>query len=292
MNNKTGKVIGFTYKQVITSKWFCMITILGIIGEFMGTQADKLLGIMAGGEIQNVSNAASVTDPSEIQFYLSFGIVITLFLLILIYGANIANSIVEEKSGRIIETLLCYVKPVELLAGKLFGFVAGIITQMALWIGYFLVLKNTIGYPEAFLASGINLSPQLLLLICGSMIFGFVMYAAAFVALASFADNAQDSTQLMLPVGVIIMAAYFLSLSAMNGSAGPVVSVLSYAPFFSSIMMFTRVDLLNISWGITVLNLLVQAVEMFLVIIVCSQIYRYGVVRYGMRKISLSIFKQ
>lgn len=286
MNNKTGKVIGFTYKQVITSKWFCMITILGIICEFLVTQADKLFGVTAGGEVQNAAAAASVADPSETQFYLSFGIVITLFLLILIYGANIANSIVEEKSARIVETLLCYVKPVELLAGKIFGFVAGIITQMALWALYFLVLKNTIGYPEFFSASGISLSPQLILMICGSMIFGFVMYAAAFVALASFADNAQDSTQLMLPVGSIIMAAYFLSLSAMNGSAGPVVSALSYAPFFSSIMMFTRLDLLNVSWGTTALNLIVQAIEMIFVIIICSQIYRYGVVRYGMRKIS------
>ena len=31
MNNKTGKVIWFTFKQVVTSNWFCLISVLGLV---------------------------------------------------------------------------------------------------------------------------------------------------------------------------------------------------------------------------------------------------------------------
>lgn len=283
MNNKFGKVTLFTFKQVITAKWFCMITILGLVSEFLATQTDKIIKLTTGAEIDAAAVAA---DPSGSQFYLSFAIVMTLFLLILIYGANISNSVVEEKSARIIETLLCYVKPVDLLSGKIFGYVLGIIAQIAIWIGYGVVLQKTIGFPEILAASGFNMSIQLVLLICGSIIFGFVMYAAAFVALASFADNAQDSTQLMLPVGIVIMAAYFLSITAINTDGSSAITALSYAPFFSPIMSFTRLDLLGLSWWEAILNLAVQAIETVMVILICGHVYRYGVVRYGMRKIS------
>ena len=34
MNNKTGKVIWFTFKQVVTSNWFCLISVLGLVCVF------------------------------------------------------------------------------------------------------------------------------------------------------------------------------------------------------------------------------------------------------------------
>lgn len=44
MNNKTGKVIWFTFKQVVTSNWFCLISVLGLVCVFLSTQIDKIIG--------------------------------------------------------------------------------------------------------------------------------------------------------------------------------------------------------------------------------------------------------
>ncbi len=288
MKNKISKVTRFTFTQVVTSNWFCIITILGVIGTFLGTQMDKIMSWVSGGK-QKVADAAvaagtAAAASNDNTFLIPFLIVLVLFVLILIYGSNIANSVVEEKSARIIETLLCYVKPIELLTGKILGYVCGIIVQLAIWIGYYCMLANLMDLP----AKNINILsivnvPTIILMI-GSIIIGFAMYAFAFAALASFTDNAQDSTQLMMPVGLMIMAVYFVSLAVLNGVKGIFITILSYAPFCSPIMNFVMIDVKNLSWQQMFLYLIVQFVELLVIIVVCSKIYRRGVVSYGIKK--------
>lgn len=303
MNSKMRKVTKFTYIQVITSKWFCIITILGILGTMLATQYDKIAGWISGGQKAEVTvqagettgqttavaveaSARSATQIAGVNtdFLIPFLIVLALFLLILIYGSNIANSIVEEKSARIVETLLCYVKPVELLSGKIFGYVAGIVTQLAIWIGYYALMMHLVDMPGSGLQISSLVNTQTLILMVGSIVLGFVMYAFAFAALAAFADNAQDSTQLMMPVGVVIMGVYFVSLAVLNGARGMVITILSYAPFCLPIMAFATNNLHTLTWQQLFINLGTQLAEVIVIIVVCSKIYRRGVVNYGMRK--------
>lgn len=314
MNNKMGKVTKFTYIQVVTSKWFCIITILGILGTMLATQFDTIAGWVSGNKseetvMQATAESSDLTEtianqtaeavvetstqaPAQVagvdtDFLIPFLIVLVLFVLILIYGSNIANSIVEEKSARIIETLLCYVKPVELLSGKIFGYVAGIVTQLAIWIGYYMLMMHLVDMPGSGLQLSSLVNTQTLILMVGSIVLGFVMYAFAFAALAAFADNAQDSTQLMMPVGVVIMGVYFVSLAVLNGAKGIAITILSYAPFCAPIMTFATNNLHTLTWQQLFLNLGVQLVEVIVIILVCSKIYRRGVVNYGMRKPTL-----
>ena len=284
MKNKISKVTRFTFIQVVTSNWFCIITILGVIGTFLGTQMDKIMTWVSGGKQQAAATATTAASSSDSAFLIPFLIVLVLFVLILIYGSNIANSVVEEKSARIIETLLCYVKPIELLTGKILGYVCGIIVQLGIWIGYYYLLAGLLDLPgkNINILSIVNV-PTIVLMV-GSIIIGFTMYAFAFAALASFTDNAQDSTQLMMPVGLLIMAVYFVSLAVLNGVKGIFITILSYAPFCSPIMSFVMIDVKNLSWQRMFLYLIVQIVELLAIMIVCSKIYRRGVVSYGIKK--------
>lgn len=289
MKSKTGKVVWFTYVQVLTSKWFCMITVLGIFGVLLSTQYEKISNFLSGGKeqtaLQQTGNPAAGLDMT---FLLQFLIVFVLFLLILIYGSNIANSIVEEKSARIIETLLCYVKPLQLLAGKILGYVCGIVTQVGIWAVYYIILNSLIDVPDSQLFSAFaNLDEKAVILLAVSIILGFIMYAFAFAALAAFADNAQDSTQLMMPVGAIILVVYFISLAVMNGMKGVWIDVLSYAPFFSPIVTFVTCDLNQITWAELFLKAGVQLIEVIVIAVICSRIYRRGVISYGIRKPSI-----
>lgn len=295
-----GKVTKFTYIQVITSKWFCIITILGILGIMLGTQYDRIASWISGDRqtetvMQTTDNMAESIEQAAAQastqmagadtdFLIPFLIVLVLFVLILIYGSNIANSIVEEKSARIIETLLCYVKPIELLSGKIFGYVAGIVTQLAIWIGYYALMAHLADMPGSGLQISSLVNTQTLILMVGSIVLGFIMYAFAFAALAAFADNAQDSTQLMMPVGVVIMGVYFVSLAVLNGAKGTVITIMSYAPFCAPIMSFATNNLHTLTWRQLFLNLGIQVVEVLVIMVVCGKIYRRGVVSYGMRK--------
>ena len=53
---------------------------------------------------------------------------------ILLYGMDMARSIIEEKSSRIFEVMLAVARPDDLLAGKLLGVGAVGLTQIAIWM--------------------------------------------------------------------------------------------------------------------------------------------------------------
>lgn len=294
MNNKTGKVIWFTFKQVVTSNWFCLISVLGLVCVFLSTQIDKIIGAIYG-TTANISGQGSVTlSEHDATFLLQISIVAILFLMILIYGSSIANSVVEEKSGRIIETLLCYVKPLQLLVGKVIGYLLGVILQVTVWVGYYLLLANILEMPSnpVFVTLG-EMPPQTYVLLIVALISGFVMYAFAFAALSSYANNAQDSTQLMFPVALIVLLAYFLSMAVMNGFTGIWARVFSMAPFFSPIVSVVTNDLIQLTWAEVAENVGIQMLEVVIVALICARFYRRGVVSYGIRKLSFNkLFKK
>src|SRR5882762_7758344 len=51
----------------------------------------------------------------------------------IMYGLNVARSIIQEKTSRIFEVMLSIVKPSDMLAGKLIGVGAVGLTQIAIW---------------------------------------------------------------------------------------------------------------------------------------------------------------
>lgn len=291
MNNKTGKVIWFTFKQVVTSNWFCLISVLGLVCVFLSTQIDKIIGAIYG-TTANISGQGSVTlSEHDATFLLQISIVAILFLMILIYGSSIANSVVEEKSGRIIETLLCYVKPLQLLVGKVTGYLLGVILQVTVWVGYYLLLANILEMPSnpVFVTLG-EMPPQTYVLLIVALISGFMMYAFAFAALSSYANNAQDSTQLMFPVALIVLLAYFLSMAVMNGFTGIWARAFSMAPFFSPIVSVVTNDLIHLTWAEVAENAGIQMLEVVIVALICARFYRRGVVSYGIRKLCFKYF--
>ena len=294
MNNKTGKVIWFTFKQVVTSNWFCLISVLGLVCVFLSTQIDKIIGAIYG-TTANISGQGSVTlSEHDATFLLQISIVAILFLMILIYGSSIANSVVEEKSGRIIETLLCYVKPLQLLVGKVTGYLLGVILQVTVWVGYYLLLANILEMPSnpVFVTLG-EMPPQTYVLLIAALISGFMMYEFAFAALSSYANNAQDSTQLMFPVALIVLLAYFLSMAVMTGFTGIWARVFSMAPFFSPIVSVVTNDLIHLTWAEVAENAGIQMLEVVIVALICARFYRRGVVSYGIRKLSFNkLFKK
>ncbi len=57
-----------------------------------------------------------------------------LSLTTMIYGMNVARSIIQEKTSRIFEVMLATVEPSDMLAGKLIGVGAVGLTQIAIWL--------------------------------------------------------------------------------------------------------------------------------------------------------------
>ena len=281
MNNKIFKVTRFTYDQILTAKWYLISTIVGILGVIASLNLDSILKRFLG---EDSLSKQQMISQGELHSIVPLIVVVILFLLIMIYGASISNSVVEEKSARIIETLLCYVKPMELLAGKIVGYMVAVVQQLAIWgvvraVGSLFIKQSENAVNISDLISG-----PAMVLIVGSIVFGFMMYAFAFAALASYTDNAQDSTQLMMPVVLMIMVVYFIGLAMMRGASSPVLTVITYLPFALPILGVSVNDLQTISMSTAVILVLIQIAEVVVISIICSRFYRRGVVSYGIKK--------
>ncbi len=227
---------------------------------------------------------------------------IIIFVAIFSYGGYITRGVIEEKTNRIIEVIASSVKPIELLTGKMAGVGALAITQFGIWILAFLGLSSIAG-PVAM--SLMNQQPQLegelaeaqaelpffldmptieTSLIVFFVIFfllGYLLYSSLFAAIGSAADSDTDTQQLMLPITAPIMIAYFIMLHTWRSPDSLLSVVSSMIPFFSPILMITRIAITEVPvWQISLaifLMLITFAGTMWL----SAKIYKVGILSYG-----------
>lgn len=232
--------------------------------------------------IPTVTSVFLSNDETASGYLLLIMFVMMLYFLILIYGSILSNSVVEEKSSRIMETLLCYTKPLTLMLGKITGYFAIALLHMGIWGGFAFIAMNGTPIDEetTSLFAGL-LTTKTIFLFAISLIFGFLMYASAYVAFASYADNAQDATQLMMPMTLLLMAAFIVSMFALNNTTSNLCTVLSYCPFFAPILFFGQAVSNGASMFSMVTHIVTQIVETAIIIAVSAYFYRQGVFHYG-----------
>ena len=85
-------------------------------------------------DTQQIKAGRAVSSNSLISFLSVYLLFFLMYFVILIYGMNVARSIIEEKTSRIFEVLLATIRPEEMLAGKILGVGAVGLTQVGIWM--------------------------------------------------------------------------------------------------------------------------------------------------------------
>lgn len=291
MKKKIRIVTWFTYLQTLNTKTFLIVALLGIGCILVSTQSDKIADWIVGdqkNESVRAEEQESVTEEGII-IATQYIAIMAVGCLVYLYGAAIASMIVEDRTTRVAETLLCYVKPLELLSGKILGYLLSIGTHMAIWGVSYIMIFKIMNIPNTFFGILSRLvDKRVLVFVLCTVVLGFILYSFLYAALASFIDNAQDVTITLLPVMVIWGVTYLSSVFAMRNPEVEWVKILSYVPFFSSTMSFVAIDLEQITWMEVIMRILIQIVEVIIFAIICSDIYRRAIVSYGKK----SIFKK
>jgi ABC-2 type transport system permease protein len=250
-----------------------------------------------------------ISDAS-VNYGLGFLSGILIYVFIFVYGNQIMQGVIEEKSSRIIEILVSSVKPFQLMCGKIIGIGAVGLTQFLIWIvlissltfivtGYFgmqmpqqQVLEmatsdldqnfnqdNQLG--ELFQAvQGINFI-NLALTFIFYFIGGYLLYGAFFAAIGAAVDAPSEAQQFMLPITIPLLIAYLgLFVFVLNDPNSNVSFWLSIIPLTSPIAMMGRA-----SYGIPTSDLLISMTLLILGFLfstwVAGKIYRIGILIHG-----------
>lgn len=235
-----------------------------------------------------------------------------LYMFLLIYGAMVMQSVIEEKNSRVLEVMVSSVKPFQLMMGKILGVASVAIVQVAIWgvlifgVGSF-VLPQLMP-AEALMGSGAvdpsvatNLDPEMLqiaqtmadmgylakIFICLILFVfgGFLLYSAMFAAIGSAVDNVQDAQQLQTPVMLPIILGLLTMLAVINDPNSPIAFWFSVIPFTSPIVMMARIPYDIPMWEI-VLSLVILYASFMVMVWLAAKIYRVGIFMYG-KKTSL-----
>jgi len=73
------------------------------------------------------------SGSSAVAAMVGLGLGMVLYMFLMIYGAMVMQSVIEEKSSRVLEVVVSSVRPFELMMGKIFGVASVAVVQVLIW---------------------------------------------------------------------------------------------------------------------------------------------------------------
>lgn len=228
-----------------------------------------------------------LTDKGEqeqddsVSFGMAFVLIMIIYMMVLMYGNHTLTAVIEEKSTRMVEVLLASVSPGDLMLGKILGIGAAGLTQFVIWTGAFYLLSLRDVEIGGFTLDVGFLTPLILISFIGFFILGFFLYATLYAGIGAMCNTVQDSQQFQttLAMGMAIpMALMTMILRAPDSTLSV---VLSLFPFFSPILMFTRVSVstppmwqVGLSWALMLITIYLSARA-------AGKLFRVGILMHG-----------
>jgi ABC-2 type transport system permease protein len=247
-------------------------------------EADALLKQVSIETLQVNKEGKESKSNGFAVFQKAFGMAFLLTMPILLYGMDMARSVVEEKTSRIFEVMLAIARPDDLLAGKLLGVGAVGLTQIVIWVlAAALLMGSSLA---ASLLTGdfaIHFSWAEGLLFPVYFVLGFFLYSAFFSGLAATCETAQE-LQMYLPLAVVPVWLSFGMIPFLIGNPGsPWAIAASLFPPTAPFVMIPRMGLGTVpAWQFAAsIGLLVLSI--WGVIWFSSRLYRVGILMYGKR---------
>ena len=292
LNNKQLKATYITETDVNQQDVSKVQTILSQIqssnfAQQLNLSQDELKVLTTPVEIHTKTVSDKVKDGEHTE---GVGILINVFimlnyLMILMYAAQLATDVATEKSSRVMELVVSSISPTKHLYAKLFSTLLAGITQIIIW-----GLVATVGYKTAIndskndILNSIDLNSVAPTLVFYGILFftlGFLLYGSLSCLFGSIITRIEESSQAVMPLMFMLLAAWYIAIYGMSNPSSMVVTITSYVPFFTPIVMLVRIGFLNIPvWEIALaLGILIATICMMIGL--TSRVYRGGVLIYG-----------
>ena len=255
----------------------------------------------------NIENTIDTKEGSKksvagVAYAVSFACGMLIYIMMIIYGAQVMRGVTEEKTSRIAEVVVSSVKPFQLMMGKILGIGAVGLTQFAIWIILMVMAQaaiplifpdimqqlNTVS-PEqttsmaANITQGISALPLLKIGLSFMFYFigGYLTYASLFAAVGSVvSEDQQEAQQLMFPILMPIILGFVIMMQAVNVPHSNLAIFGSIFPLTSPIVMMGRITYDIPLWQMASSMILLIGCFLFFTWIT-AKIYRTGILMYG-----------
>jgi ABC-2 type transport system permease protein len=262
----------------------------GIVNEYLTgrgmspAEADAALKGTTITTFQVKRDGSVVKSNAQATFWKGYIMAILLSMTTLIYGLNVARSIIQEKTSRIFEVMLAIVKPTDMLAGKLIGTCSVGLTQILIWVvaaGMLIATPLAAAILTGQYAIHFSLIEGILFPVY--FVLGFLLYSSLFAGLASTCETEQELQMYMPLAAAPTWLSFALIVVIMNDSNSAWAISASLFPPTAPIIMFLRMAAeMPPAWQFAV-SIVLMILCIWAVLWISSRLYRVGILMYGKR---------
>ncbi|MGA2049570.1 MAG: ABC transporter permease [Terracidiphilus sp.] len=253
-------------------------------GGMKQADADAVLKGVEIESFQVKKDGQLVKSNAFASFWKGYVMALLLTMTTMIYGLNVARSIVQEKTSRVFEVMLATVKPSDMLAGKLAGVGAVGLTQIGIWLVAAAVLLGTPmaaaamtgGYAVHFSWVECVLFPVYFLL-------GFLLFSSLFAGLAATCETEQELQMYMPLAAAPTWLSFAMIMLIINDSNSFWSVAASLFPPTAPIVMFLRMASQTPPMWQFVVSIGLLVLSIWGTLAVSSRLYRVGILMYGKR---------
>ena len=259
-------------------------------------------------------NAEGDETSSNTYIAMTAGFIFTflIYMFVMSYGGMVMQSVMEEKTNRIVELMVSSVKPFQLMMGKIIGVALVGFVQLAIWgvmLSIILVVCGSVfglsaapavpavagadaqmaavaqqagGGEAAEIMSALMGLPYAELGIMFVLYFvgGYLLYASFFAAVGASINAQEDSSQFIMPVVLIMVFGLYAAMYSAENTNGPLAFWASIFPLTSPIVMMVRIPF-GVPWWEEVLSLGLLFATSVGFVWLSARIYRVGILMYG-----------
>jgi ABC-2 type transport system permease protein len=253
-------------------------------GGLQHDDADNLVKGIPLETFQVKKDGSVVKSNATASFWKGYVMAILLSMTTMVYGMNVARSVIQEKTSRIFEVMLAIARPTDMLAGKLIGVGAVGLTQIGIWLVAGAVILAT---PfAATILSGdyaVHISMIETVLFPIYFLLGYLLYSSLFAGLAATCETEQELQMYMPLAAVPVWLSFSLIMVVINDSNSLWAVAASFFPPTAPIIMFLRMaSQIPPVWQFAVsIGLLVLSIVA--VLWISAKLYRVGILMYGKR---------
>jgi ABC-2 type transport system permease protein len=246
--------------------------------------ADDVLKGVSIASFQVKKDHSLVKSNAMASFWKGYVMALLLTMTTMIYGLNVARSIIQEKTSRVFEVMLATVKPSDMLAGKLVGVGAVGLTQIGIWLiaGAAIIVSPlaaavlTGDFVVHFTWVECVLFPVYFLL-------GFLLFSALFAGLAATCETEQELQMYMPLAAAPTWLSFSMILLIMNDSNSVWSVAASFFPPTAPVVMFLRMaSQVPPAWQFAV-SIGLMVISIWATLWLSSRLYRVGILMYGKR---------
>ncbi|WP_404354227.1 ABC transporter permease [Exiguobacterium aurantiacum] len=219
------------------------------------------------------------SDELFSSFAFVYVMLMLLYVSIITYGSMISTEVTTEKSSRVMELIISTTHPVTHMLAKISAIGTLALLQIAIFLGfgYFSARSNEMA--QSVIDNAGNVRAVVYLLTFFTL--GYLLYAAMFAVLGSLVSRVEESQQMTMPVIMLLVAGFLAAMFGLNNPEAPIVTILSYVPFFTPMLMFLRVMLVDVPVWEVALSIGIMVATIGVILWVGSKFYRGGVLFYG-----------